>query len=643
MLCAALSLTLCAFAAPARALSPAPWQTPQNNPEDEDLTTPRPEPSSGGTAAKPAKAAPPKTGGKPGSGGSGAPDDSASGPLSGTASWDAEIVKEFCKKNYHIDLADEVRSFPGLAMLDKVNPEFATRIKTLMRIYQAAGGSTIGIVPRSGGLRSAEDQLNDFTKGRSLKTGGFDVPAGNGSHGEDWYYDKTADHSKDLYADFTDTKTKKTTHALVRRAGEFLGKDKDHNKIYGKVTDVWIGWHNFGVAVDFGEFLAGKYDPNLPLGATMAGAWGRAMIEATGDLGLGWGGWWDDSLNDPAHVEWHPRLHDVKHTSKPGHALRDDQIDASYRWRIPETIYVWTGADGGMKPQNLQVLHLVRDGQWIALDRERRIVGRQDGDWTGTWTRYDPPVHLFPTYLPVRRLSRDLGDADIGFRIKSNVTRETFSLGHDSDGKIVKQHVQSSGTAHLCPNLRITNWELESFGIMVRTKPRTKLPSADLKKSNPQFYQQLSDACAQEAAIHAQGLLKYGRLIDRSVYELELQLAPINGGEASKSTVTTKGQRVDGDGTTDEYESQVETWIGGVNLRLAWDRDKGKVGFAVGPDPGSSTGAAAKGKPDAPGVYDLRDRNIWNDGTYTIVSDKLPHDAWDVQSPPPRDPVNHKK
>jgi hypothetical protein len=54
------------------------------------------------------------------------------------------------------------------------------------------------------------------------------------------------------------------------------------------------------------------------------------------------GFWWPGEQNDPAHFEWHPQLDGQSNTlPNPGHALPDNSLHPGYKWKLPDTLYVW--------------------------------------------------------------------------------------------------------------------------------------------------------------------------------------------------------------------------------------------------------------------------------------------------------------
>jgi hypothetical protein len=100
---------------------------------------------------------------------SAAPSGGSSG-LSGTASWPMELVREYVKKEYQVDVPLQPAPWRNQDMAARLNGEFVKRLNAVMAIYQALGGDTnLGIESLSGGLRSADDQITLFKKCRRIR------------------------------------------------------------------------------------------------------------------------------------------------------------------------------------------------------------------------------------------------------------------------------------------------------------------------------------------------------------------------------------------------------------------------------------------------------------------------------------------
>jgi len=541
--------------------------------------------------------------------------------LEGAASWNIDMVREFFKRERKVDMPAAPAPFANQDMLKAVNPEFAKRIEALIAIYQASGGGTdLGIAPKDGGIRSAQQQIKLFKECRRIKKGpdystgrippeipyGFsDGPlVGDGSKEKDWEV-IPVDERNCGDCSSADTITFSEDGRPSGMASYRLeppncpifytlpsGKD-----VMGPVTYVWVGWHNVGLAVDLRQIHGGK----LILPNTIA--WFK-MTKAIADLGMTDGGWWGHKsghyFTDPGHVEWHPKLHNPnRFATHSGRALGNDETDTGYKWKIPTRIYTWTG-ELAPRPSALNVHELVEDDGWVAVKKLRRLSGYENGSWMGTWDTYDPPVRLFPAYIPTI-LYQIESDASPDVR-KGKVTRVTYIQTADADGKVTKdlrEYRQEGTYSH--ERLYVYDWQ---------------------KKANTVSEQKSDDAP------------RYIRLWNTSIYGIN---TTIRAGEGIGSE---RAQAVDVDGYTtpdhDWSKPYAANTFTGISLCLAWDRDNGKIGSAVE--------LMKEGKEQ---VYDITE--VTSDfngddqgcgGLKITVSAQLPKGAWDRETPPERAPSN---
>jgi len=462
--------------------------------------------------------------------------------LSGTVAWDMDLFREYAKQTYQLDVAASPAPFPGQDLLKHVNAEFATRVMALMAVYQAAGGKEAGIVPRTGGLRTAKMQRDLYAMGRKQK------PNTTGNEEGHW-------------------------------------EDVDDSKI---VTSTLVSWHNFGVAVDLCAYEGGK-----PKVVTIGGiaqqtlpsdtAWMQTTIQVAGDMGVVWGGWWDGAF-DPAHVEWHPELFDPDSVATSGVALTDEQVKPGYVWKIPAEIYVFRGKpDDPAAPQSLDVLELGVDGKWIVLKKRRQIDHRSEMNWDGQWFMYDPPLRIFPVYIPTRELMLE-GLDNPRYAMNSKVTLVSYQ--QTGTGTVRKARGEERGKAHVALSLTMKDYRMEGNYAVLQNTPRSpRKPPASLKKSDPKLYAQLAVQYQmvrdEEKKVQQEVRARYANMLATSVYDITVSVAPIDAGAGSEEKITGRYQQVDKDGFTVETDNEREGMMptgGHIAVVIAWDRDNGVVG-----------------------------------------------------------------
>ncbi len=598
-------------------------------------------PSGAGPGVPPAGALTPSSGAAPAAVPSPCPGGSATGDsfLEGTACWDIELVREYIKKVQKVDMAATPAPYAGHGdnkdMLSKVNPEFAKRVDALMAIYQAHGGDKspevvkdLGIVPKTGGFRSPQEQFEVWKKCRRIKKTADGKPVGDGSKEEHWEVIPPAERV--VKRDGVGPKSAEYEHRIVQLQ-EFdsivvrIPRDRpaepnceysdriawDHRtqtwvEVMGPVTHAWVSWHNLGLAADFSQIISiDKHGKKTKALATpidqnnvMKKAW-KNMLDAASDLGMVWGGWWKGQNNDPAHVEWHPRFlaTDSKNQIPSETApltLTAEQM--GYKWKIPSRIVLFAGNPGGFGPrggfQRWSVLELVVQDGWISATGQRSLESTL-GHLRGEWTSYDPPIKLFPAYIPTITLERneETWPEDIKWRGKTTVTFKFYDEIVATNGKVIKAtHNESTGVAHFAYRLSMDDWQKRASLWKERA-----LPNAG----------------------------RYDRFIKASVYEIRVSFEPL---KESKDRAPMKSRIVDQDGYTSD--SSVEDHVripvmlpGGS--QMAWNRDNGMIGAKVALVNGVKGGQ----------VYD-----VTNDNTGYVVLDQPP--AGDRKKAPAWPPAN---
>jgi hypothetical protein len=289
--------------------------------------------------------------------------------LTGKDQWDPDVVRQFFKHEFSLDIGPGPGDYPNRQMLtgltrtchyddggtytvtSHANAEFAKRVDVLMAVYRAKGGKDVGIVPCDGALRSEDYQLHLYKKGRHDPAG----PNGQTPVAQ-WVQD--------------DPHAKCVSGAMV--------------------TCETVSWHNVGLAVDFGQFTAaGKYDNGDKF--LQEDAWGK-VYESMADLGMLSGAYYGDN----GHVDWHPYLLKPADAGQSGTAATN--VNAGYAWKLSSTVYSWSPVS-----HSLNVIDFGSDGNWITVKDSRRIETQDDGGFRGIWVTYNPAIKLFPAYTPTVR------------------------------------------------------------------------------------------------------------------------------------------------------------------------------------------------------------------------------------------------
>lgn len=528
--------------------------------------------------------------------------------LQGTAAWDIELVREFIKKEQGVDIGTSPPSYPNRNMTQQLNQEFAKRIDALMAIYKAHGGDVnprvvqdLGIVARTGGFRTHAEQIDHYKKCRRIKKGPDGRPVGDGSQKNHWEVVPAAERvglgtrSADYERRVVTGQEGEEITVYVPRATraqpncEVFGVQWDYARqawveVMGTVTQSWVGWHNYGLAVDFGQNINQGGQRVLGLPDDGAKAW-NAMTNAAGDLGMISGRWWNCKVFcDPPHVEWHPRLHDA--STVPGGptsaAIPDSLVNAEYAWKIPDKIYTYSQDPNNPHRDALTVLELVRCDAWICAKSRRILAGPQTADWQGDWWTYDPPIRLFPAYIPAIRLVRDekRWPEDSQWGGKTSVTQR-FYLRHTTG----RQNGESRSVLHYYHGeFRIDDWQ---------------------KKAHLRIEKDRADKAP------------YVNVRDASVYEIDIYVTERSGAGAARETISSRSQTVDANGFTREESGTRKGQLPHrIWLHLVWNRDNGRIGLQM-----VQTGRS--------GVYDIQDRA----GVLTVGT-QMPQGAWDMPAPP---------
>ncbi|HLW47866.1 MAG TPA: M15 family metallopeptidase [bacterium] len=497
-------------------------------------------------------------------------------------------------------------------MLADLNQEFAKRLNVLMAVYQASGGDKrpsvvepLGITEGDGGLRSSDKQHELYKECRRLKTGANGKPVGDGSKPEDWEEvpptERVGDPTGQKLVPYAAPGVPAFGWTLQPTGGKknchLFEEVKVGNIIYeivGPVTWTWDSWHNFGLAVDLAERIqvAGQKEPPRALpgdpkggpgGGDAGRAWNNVYLAAEA-FGMVLGARWDKD-RDPGHFEWHPKLHHIKPApGTSGKALGPDKVDAGYSWKIPQKIYEANSSGltvASVSIGALRVFELVEDRGWIAVRGEHYLTGEKDKAWTGSWLTFDPPIRLFPAFIPTDQLSLS-GDADPRWQGITTVTRVHYEFNaHPSAINYYKDQVRVS------------------YSIVATV------------------HDFLKEADAHDPAHHPSEAARYKRVWDHYVYAVYGRagiLADAKGQRQHRQV--SGGCSFDDKGEAAYRRGDPLVW----DLHLAWNRDTGAVGGWVG----------NVGSGNQP-VYDI----VPDVGKGDSVYGALPQGAWDIPTAPP--------
>ena len=505
--------------------------------------------------------------------------------LEGAGRWDMEMVREYYKKEYQLDVKAEPDAFPRQEMLDRMNPDFKNRFKAVMAIYQSMGGGELGILPGAGGLRTAESQSNLYKKCRRM------IAGTDGQQAQHWQEIPVAERT-------------------------------DANCPDGVVTGSWDGWHVYGMAVDVawfrnGVFARSEFGTGKDLRPDFASPLHQSKWHLTtdlaGDLGLCPGLWWSERKKDKPHLELHPRL---SHAPFPadrnsprlnggvaGTALTNDQIQAGYKWKIPEKVFIRRyNVNNPKLTQYLTVYEFIAKDHWIYLKKMRKVKLAGTGEWLGSWTTFEPEIKLFPAWIPALRVDRNEENSrdDVRWRGETSVVEEWYHQPVDSAGKASSDRRQSTSIARFYPDLSVKDRQKE----------------ADLK-----FWR---DAHAKEHWVDLQ---------KTSIYDIEVSIPALKGDDARMETIMVKGRQTDSEGYTRNDWTKAEQGIfeTGIGLHFGWNRDTGEVGVHD-----------VTNVDDLVTVFLLKPLRCSEDGDCTVVSSQLPGGAFDKETPPDWPPIRKR-
>jgi D-alanyl-D-alanine carboxypeptidase len=484
-----------------------------------------------------------------------------SGGLSGTASWPMELVREYVKKEYGIDVSLAAPAWRNRDMAARLNGEFVKRLDALMAIYQALGENPdLEIEKPYGGLHSAQEQKDLYKLCRRIKRSfGLGQPIGDGSKESDWEEipgnERTSEGLQSQTGHVGGGTVVYEKHGPLDNCSMIWVRKMPNGDVYqhtGPVTDAWVSWHNIGLAADLAETVVDKkgrvYDNGLPNSVP----WVK-LTTIMGDLGMTWGGWWPW---DPDHVEFHPQMFSAESAGTSGQPLPDSQLRTQYTWKLPDTVFSYVVDIGNPNGDYLRVYTFgtQADGT-ITLKAFRTITGEQGGKWSGRWAAFDPPIPLFPAYIPTIRLGRNSHEhpEDAKFDSDTTVTAYSYSKSYWSDGKPSFDWRKHVGKVHYTLDLKMENRQFEAN--------RAYGMSVPYYKPNRSEYDRIRK------------LWHY--LAHTSVYDLRADLSD----ESHGFTMQQTGRRSDHDGYTEELDiASVASAFAIRIIEFGWDRDGGKVG-----------------------------------------------------------------
>lgn len=508
-----------------------------------------------------------------------APSGGGNGTLSGKSAWDASLWKDHCKHAYHLDVPDQPQAFPEESLLKDLNPEFATRLRAVIGVYQTASKlNDLGLTPKTGGIRTTSDQLAIYKKGRKLKDGA------KGDKPGDW-------------------------------------EVVDDGAIE---TKAWVSWHELGVAADLRQFVGDKL--KQPEDTPKTKAFWSDTTRAMGDLGMIWGGFWPW---DYGHLEWHPGVLSPDGIGTPGKAATDADLKYGYEWKLPQPIFEWEGmADSpGKSNQVLRVYTLVEKDNWICLEKDRFIEHQGEGYWRAMWRTFKPPVRLFPAYSPVSSLNLD-SQEDSKWNSSSDVTLDLYDE-RKSNGKTLVEASRTIGKACYGTDLWVRDWQkIAIVGREISGYPaRVEIPPG-LKKQNPKQYEAVVKANEQaqefEKKKRAEAMTRFAKVLKTSVYDIELHMTALRE-ESSKGPVHSTGRRLGVDGYTEDWDNTSESVFEPppIYLKFSWDRDSGAIGVG---------GIDALVDNDHPAL-EVRGAKCNDNGHCTLVSTRAPDSIKDLEHP----------
>ena len=485
--------------------------------------------------------------------------------IQGKAQWDPDSVQRYFKHSKKLDISAGPGSYPNRDMLSKVNAEFAKRVDVLVALYHAGGGAQpIGIVSRTGALREAQSQQDLYKQCRRPPPGGdanTDV-----SH---WVYDKRKPGTGPP-ANWPSSDPDK---------GVFVKSDTCPNG--APVTWETVSWHNVGLAVDFGQYKTcmakkTKKNPNpTPTACYDNGdtflhqaGWDRVLDGMEG-LGLISGG----SFGDPAHLDWHPSLLKPEQAGASGTAATN--VNPGYAWHFPDAIYVYRPGQARGSTLDVYQFGSATDDlnrTWLTVRSKRQIVTFSNGDWAGTWVTYDPPVHLFPAYIP----TVNLASYEPRYRAASSVTVKTYSL---ADGGKAEVWREEDGGLDYYPEFEIDDLQ-KIANLLIGRSRMIASPTCAAKMAVLLMY--FPGQCG--TAVYLNAITPYRITNLHSYYNVKTSTTPVGAGPPVTRRWREVHRRPDNTTNTIVGDNQNATWqLGGISLWdscgcFGWNRETGDVG-----------------------------------------------------------------
>jgi D-alanyl-D-alanine carboxypeptidase len=504
--------------------------------------------------------------------------------LQDKAVWDVKLFQAYCKVLWDTDVTEKVAPYPGQNLITSdFNPEFVKRLEAMISFYQARGHNDIGIVPGLGGFRTPAQQHEKYKEGRVQK------PNTTGTHENDWVRPKDSPI----------------------------------------VTDSWIGWHNFGLAADVCQYdgetpkvvaVAGKMEITLPFKSV---DWARIYEDVAPDLGFIWGGWWHVP-HDPGHFEWHPNRHNPAALESTG--LPDPQFNDLYTSKIPDTLYMWSGdsQNSDAKAQVLYVITVAYDAHWVAVKSERRIERGKNLGWTGVWTTFDPPLRLFPGYVPTNNFHLNSSNQYMLDHFASKSTIHTTSVNAYPDKSWL--FVAYEGSARFCPEVWIKDCETAA-DVQIGIASPTPKPDDDLKTTKPKLYNALMAAHNRQVALQNNLIAEFAAVRDTSVYDVSASVHGIDPPKDKPYDMAFRTMNLGADGYTTGNPNEVthpNITPRGPSFSFVWVRPSGQIGLE---------GLAADQKSEyAP--MKVVSLCVYANKAFMMVSPTLPSGAFDQATPP---------
>jgi|GEM_PF-4709148 len=475
--------------------------------------------------------------------------------ISGTASWDQNMVRAFFKATMDIDIANVPAAIPNQDMLDKLSPEFARRVKVLMAVYQASVPTiAVGIVSPDGALRTLQQQINLWEQCRRppFRQRGSSQPL---PPPDQWVLDDHPTHTG-IYA-----RPPRAGSLVVGRyvvspddlTLHYFIQSQKYCPLSSPATWETVSWHNFGVAADFGQFLpqCGKNHNVLCYnnGNTFFGtkAWIQTR-DAMRNLGMLTGADFDDG----GHVDWHPKLVDPKKVSSPGTAYN---VDAGYHWQIPSKIY--TLSQSNMSPiQELFVLELAAcdNEKWICVKEMRFTQFKDKNNWQGDRITFSPAIKAFPAYTPVQHVE-----------VYSNYNKAIHGMT-----KVVHRSYSISGSGGNRSDEEWNEWGGPGGDYAPDFEVTDELARADLEIGHARRWGKTPRRYAYVA--------QFTNLRDHSIYAVALRGFDLLGQSGRSTHKQWRRHNDDASVTTSAVDGAPDAHVSFGGGWFGWNRDDGTVG-----------------------------------------------------------------